>query len=234
MRKSFPCIAVAFITLSVSTSILTAADSNKPLDAAGRQLQAAAKQLAAAERQKLAVKRQSTAFAAETNALDLSSATDVGSWDCDPLADDALHLLATTAATNGVSTELIRSVIDTESAGRPCAVSAKGAAGLMQLMPATAERFHLDDVFDPESNVRAGAIYLDELLVKYRGDVNLALAAYNAGPARVDTQGGIPDISETQQYVSNVLARLARRTSEKAIRTEAGSTIQNTPQPSAF
>jgi soluble lytic murein transglycosylase-like protein len=75
----------------------------------------------------------------------------------------------------------------------------------MQLMPATAERFHVADPFDPAQNVEAGTKFLKELLVKYAGDLKLALRAYNAGPARIDGAGEVPDTAETKDYVSNIL-----------------------------
>lgn len=103
---------------------------------------------------------------------------------------------------------LLREVIQRESAGRPCALSPKGAQGLMQLMPGTSEQLGLRDPFDPKGNVDAGAKYLKQLLTKYAGDLALALAAYNAGPARVDKVGDVPQIQETQQYVNAILDKI--------------------------
>jgi soluble lytic murein transglycosylase-like protein len=74
----------------------------------------------------------------------------------------------------------------------------------MQLMPATIDQFHVADAFDPRQNVEAGAKYLKQLLEKYKGDISLALAAYNAGPTTVDNAGGIPDIKETRDYVEAI------------------------------
>jgi soluble lytic murein transglycosylase-like protein len=99
-------------------------------------------------------------------------------------------------------------VIGQESAFHPCAVSSKGAQGLMQLMPEVASRLGVKDVFDPKQNVAAGAQYLKELLDKYKGDLSKALAAYNAGPTAVDQANGIPDIPETRQYVESILGQL--------------------------
>ena len=104
--------------------------------------------------------------------------------------------------------KLIRGVIEQESAFHACAISAKGAKGLMQLMPSTIEQFKVTDVFDPQQNIEAGATFLRQLLDKYKGDLKLALAAYNAGPATVDKTGGIPDIKETQDYVERIMKRL--------------------------
>ena len=78
----------------------------------------------------------------------------------------------------------------------------------MQLMPATVKQFQVNDAFDPKQNVDAGAKYLKQLLDKYKGDVALALAAYNAGPATVDAAGKIPDIKETRDYVDDFLKRV--------------------------
>jgi soluble lytic murein transglycosylase-like protein len=129
--------------------------------------------------------------------------------ECDALPEIELTPLIDSAAQgNQVQSKLLRGVIEQESGKRPCAVSSKGAKGLMQLMPATAEQFHVDDPFDARQNVEAGAKYLKELLDRYKGDVELALAAYNAGPAAVDQAGGIPDIKETQEYVEGILKKI--------------------------
>jgi hypothetical protein len=105
----------------------------------------------------------------------------------------------------GVRPELVRAVMQRESAGNPNAVSSKGAIGLMQLMPATAAQYGADPT-DPGQNMHAGVQHLRHLLDKYKGDERLALAAYNAGEGRVDKAGGVPNIPETQQYVDKVSA----------------------------
>ncbi len=104
----------------------------------------------------------------------------------------------------GLPPEFLASVAQAESAWRPDAVSSKGAVGLMQLMPATADLLGADPS-DPAQNADAGARYLRELLLKYGYSAPLALAAYNAGPAAVDRHGGIPPYLETRQYVQRVL-----------------------------
>ncbi|WP_286847897.1 MULTISPECIES: lytic transglycosylase domain-containing protein [Aminobacterium] len=109
-----------------------------------------------------------------------------------------------------VNEDLIRAVIKMESGGNKDALSPKGAMGLMQLMPGTAQMLGVSDPFDPEENIRGGVKYLALLADKYNGDVEKVLAAYNAGPARVDSFGGIPPFSETQRYVRNVLAEYRR------------------------
>jgi soluble lytic murein transglycosylase-like protein len=129
--------------------------------------------------------------------------------DCEPMGEpEFAPLIASAATQHQLEPKLLRGVIDQESAFRPCAVSAKGAKGLMQLMPATIEQFKVGDVFDPRQNIEAGATFLRELLDKYKGDLKLALAAYNAGAANVDKSGGIPDIKETQDYVEAIMKKM--------------------------
>ncbi|MBW1658954.1 MAG: transglycosylase SLT domain-containing protein [Deltaproteobacteria bacterium] len=105
----------------------------------------------------------------------------------------------------GVSKALIKAVIHAESDFNPYAVSKKGAQGLMQLMPETARDLSVQDVFDPEENIRAGVQYLKMLLKKFNGDLSLSLAAYNAGPNRVDQYGKVPPYRETKDYIKKVL-----------------------------
>ncbi len=105
-----------------------------------------------------------------------------------------------------MSPQLLHAVIQVESGYQARAVSPRGARGLMQLMPATAERFGVRDVFDPQQNIRGGALYLKWLLDYFRGDLRLALAAYNAGEAAVVKAGyRIPPFAETRDYVPKVL-----------------------------
>ncbi|MDR3704090.1 MAG: lytic transglycosylase domain-containing protein [Candidatus Sulfopaludibacter sp.] len=128
---------------------------------------------------------------------------------CSVIGDPVIAPLIDGAAqAHQLSPELIRAVIEKESGFKPCAVSRKGALGLMQLMPATAEQFGLRDVFDPKENIDAGTKYLKQLLDKYGGDLAKALGAYNAGPTTVDQAGGTPDIPETQEYVSAIMKKL--------------------------
>ncbi len=113
---------------------------------------------------------------------------------------------------SGVSPALVLAVISVESAGRPQAVSPKGAQGLMQLMPATAARFGVEDAQDAAQNIRGGVAYLSWLLRNFDGDAVMALAGYNAGEGAVQRNGGVPPFAETRDYVPKVLAawRVAR------------------------
>jgi soluble lytic murein transglycosylase-like protein len=129
--------------------------------------------------------------------------------DCDPIADlELTPLIESAAKQHQLQAKLIRGVIEQESAFHACAISSKGAKGLMQLMPSTIEQFKVTDVFDPQQNIEAGATFLRQLLDKYKGDFKLALAAYNAGPATVDKTGAIPDIKETQDYVERIIKKV--------------------------
>lgn len=116
------------------------------------------------------------------------------------------------ARQNQLSPRLVHSVIQAESNYDPNAVSPKGAQGLMQLIPATARRFGVSNVFDPADNIQGGARYLKYLLELYKGDEGLALAAYNAGEGAVSRYGGVPPFPETQSYVAKVRQRLAADT----------------------
>ena len=111
------------------------------------------------------------------------------------------------AQKEGVDPALVREIARQESAFRPCAVSPKGAEGLMQLMPATQMQFDVTDPFDPGQSLDAGTKLLKQLLDRYHGDLSMALGAYNAGPTRVDKAGGVPEIPETKNYVLSILNR---------------------------
>jgi len=114
------------------------------------------------------------------------------------------------ARQHGVDEALVRAVMHAESAFNPNALSHKGAQGLMQLIPATAQRFGVQDPFDPAQNIRGGVQYLRWLLDRYNNDTTLAAAGYNAGEGNVDRHGGVPPFQETQLYVSRVATLHAR------------------------
>ncbi len=118
------------------------------------------------------------------------------------------HLITAAASKYGVSASLVRAVIQAESGYNPQAVSRAGAGGLMQLMPGTAKSLKVADRFDPGQNVDGGVRYLRFLLDTFKGDVSLALAAYNAGLSKVAKYGGIPPYEETRTYVNRVLANM--------------------------
>lgn len=119
------------------------------------------------------------------------------------------NFIRAAAQKHGVDEKLVAQVIAAESNFDAKAVSRKNALGLMQLLPSTAARYSVANVFDPAQNIEAGTHYLKDLLERYRGNTRLALAAYNAGPEMVDRYGGVPPFAETQRYVRTITARLA-------------------------
>jgi len=128
-----------------------------------------------------------------------------------PGAQEMNEVINTVSSRHHLDPDLIDSVIHAESGFNPHAVSPKGAQGLMQLMPQTASKLGVGDAFDPSANVEGGTRYLRELLERYNFDLIKALAAYNAGPQRVEQYHGVPPYSETQAYVARIIRDFNRK-----------------------
>ena len=130
---------------------------------------------------------------------------------CDPVPPPELsRMIDGVAREHSIDPAVVREVARQESGFRPCAVSPKGAEGLMQLMPATQAQLDVHDPFNPQESLSAGAKLLKQLLDRYHGDLALALSAYNAGITRVDRTFSVPQIPETQDYVTDILGRLKK------------------------
>jgi soluble lytic murein transglycosylase-like protein len=127
------------------------------------------------------------------------------------------------AAKQEIDPEFVASVIKQESRFNPKALSPKGARGLMQLMPGTAQNLGVKDAFDPAANIDGGTRYLHQLFEQYNGDAVKALAAYNAGPQRVAQYKGVPPYRETRLYVANIIRDYNRR---KAAQQPAKTQVQ--------
>ena len=125
------------------------------------------------------------------------------------------RLIAHSAARQKVNRALVKAIIHAESGFNPYATSDKGACGLMQLMPGTAEMYGVSNLYDPEQNIRAGVRHLKYLLRLFRNNTRLAVAAYNAGENAVRKYRGVPPYTETRNYVTRVL-RYKRRYSSRA------------------
>jgi soluble lytic murein transglycosylase-like protein len=143
----------------------------------------------------------------------INHSSPVMSAAANPLVAPSDHLdkiVREAAERHQVDPALVKAVISTESGWNPAAISRKGAVGLMQLVPGTAQRFGVGNPFDPAQNVEAGTTYLKSLLDRYNGDLKKSLAAYNAGERNVDRSGGVPPIWETQRYVQKVTSAYFR------------------------
>ncbi|HEY1800469.1 MAG TPA: lytic transglycosylase domain-containing protein [Terriglobales bacterium] len=134
---------------------------------------------------------------------------------------------------HNIDPDLVNSVIWAESDFKVHAVSPKGAQGLMQLMPQTAATLGVDNVFDPRSNVEGGTLYLRQLLEKYNFDLAKALAAYNAGPLRVQQYGGVPPYYETRTYVARIIRDYNRKklAEQKAAKLKKKAPVHSAKQP---
>jgi soluble lytic murein transglycosylase-like protein len=202
--------------VTICTGILLAQSPTKPTGQPASEHGNARRQMEESlERQKQAIRWQTGAASSDTFfTVGWASASMIATppaADCVPLSDsESEPMIAAAATAHKLDPSLIRAVIRQESGFRPCAVSPKGAMGMMQLMPQTAEQFHLADPFNATENISVGAQYLKELMERFKGDLKLTLAAYNAGPGRVDGDPpSVPNIPETQDYVSQILKALA-------------------------
>lgn len=153
--------------------------------------------------------------------MDGGAATHLSAWHipmimpegpgCEAVSPPELaRLIDDIAPRQKVDPALVREVARQESGFHPCAVSPKGAAGLMQLMPATQVQFQVKNPFDAKESLEAGSKLLRDLLDRYHGDLSLALSAYNAGATTVDKAGAVPEIPETKNYVLGIINRLTQ------------------------
>lgn len=138
----------------------------------------------------------------------------------EPTQQEMRQYLRSAGNAHNIDEELLAAVIHAESGGHARAVSRAGAQGLMQLMPSTARTLGVHDTFQPDQNINGGTAYLDRLLKRYKDNLALALAAYNAGPGAVDRYHGVPPFRETRAYVARVIREFNRR-KEAAIREAA-------------
>ncbi len=157
------------------------------------------------------------------------SALPTASPNANPTTTDLKAIVEEASKTHSIDPDLINSVIHAESRFNPRAVSPKGAQGLMQLMPGTASQLGVTNAFDPHANVNAGTRYLNDLLIRYNDDVIKALAAYNAGPHRVDQYKGVPPYRETRNYVASII----RDFNQKKLAQQQAKAQQN-PSPAAL
>lgn len=163
------------------------------------------------ERQQASVRRQLEAVKATPAGQHAAAVVPMpaATFDCEPVpATELTRMIGEASQRAGIDGGLIREVARQESGFRPCAVSPKGAQGLMQLMPVTQAQFAVENPFDPQQSLEAGSKLLKQLLDRYHGNLSLALSAYNAGAGCVDRSGGVPDIQETKNYVLNILSRV--------------------------
>jgi soluble lytic murein transglycosylase-like protein len=205
---------LAITVLSCVCALAADQPVQNPVDVAAKQSAAAASMQPSIEKQRTAVQSQ-VGSGGPADAFFTTPWTTPASIPlpniipaCDPMSEDELKPLVENAAkAQALKPELIRAVIRRESASYACAVSERGALGLMQLMPEVAQQFGVDPL-DPKQNVNAGAQYLKQLMIRYNGDLKLTLAAYNAGPQRIDADKKVPDIPETTAYVDAILKDL--------------------------
>jgi soluble lytic murein transglycosylase-like protein len=145
-------------------------------------------------------------------------------------APDLNEVVTTASSTFHLDPDLVNSVIHAESGFNTHAVSRKGAQGLMQLMPGTASKLGVNNTFDPRANVNGGSRYLRELLERYNFDLVKALAAYNAGPERVEQYNGVPPYRETRAYVNRIVREYNRKVVAQQRKTQPAARDKKTSQ----
>ena len=149
-----------------------------------------------------------------------------------PVPDAALEpMIDRHSVAQNLDPRLVRALIQAESGYNPRALSNKGAIGLMQLMPATASSLQVSDPWDIEENLRGGTTYLRKLLDRFAGSLELAVAAYNAGPKAVERHGGVPPYRETREYVRRVIGLYRGGGTESEIRITPSSRRAAVPTP---
>jgi soluble lytic murein transglycosylase-like protein len=218
--KSLPIYATLTLVLVIGMNVLAVTpQQNAPAEKEAAHASVVAEHHASSvEAMQLSIDKQKAAVRVQVGEGGVSASFFTTPWvtpqvivpppQCAPIAESDLAPLVNEAAmAQEVNPALIRAVIRQESASFPCAISGKGAIGLMQLMSETAQQFGADP-YDAKQNVQAGSKYLKQLLAHYKGDTRLALAAYNAGADRVNAAGGIPAIPETTAYVEAILKEL--------------------------
>jgi soluble lytic murein transglycosylase-like protein len=207
--------AAAILVCAAPAMVLSAQEIDPAAQIRSRMEASLQQQRASTERQRRGIRVQMSWAAASSDSSDFFTlpwtqpAAFAPPPECDPVAPQEISpLVREISERQGLTPDLLRAVIEQESSYLPCAVSPKGAQGLMQLMPGTASLLGVEDPFEPRQNLDGGARFLRSLLDRYGGNLALALAAYNAGPARVDATGGVPPIPETMDYVTAILKKL--------------------------
>ena len=196
------------------------------------------KQLASIEKQRQSIHTQvgekvaTAKLAASPSGQFIEPLQNVPQPDCPTIDSIKLDELVSSAGQKqSLDPSILKAMIKQESGFKPCAVSTKGAQGLMQLMPTTAHELHVNDPFDPAQNVHAGAAYLRQLLDRYNGDLRQALIGYNAGPGRADQGMDAILPIETQNYVASIFADLNEGADQSESQTEDLAPVEEAATP---
>jgi soluble lytic murein transglycosylase-like protein len=197
------------VLLCLLAGVCGAADNAYDAARAAQEASIKKQQASVRKQEAAAVSQNPSFFMTSVSVRDLDPEQELA---CDrPPAAKIQELVDEGAKQTGLDTDLVRAVVRKESAYNPCAISTKGAQGLMQLMPAVQTQFGVTDAFDAKQNISAGTRLLKQLLNTYGGDLSKALGAYNAGSVSVDQFGGVPPFPETMQYVSGILTDLDKK-----------------------